>query len=84
MNKHFDFLIVGLGSIGSTHLKYVMNTTNKFAIVDPNLESHKLVEDPMLEASRECYLSIDDIPSGYSFDIAIISNWGPDLSLIHI
>ena len=78
MNKHFDFLIVGLGSIGSTHLKYVMKTTNKFAIVDPNLESHKLVADPMLEASRECYLNIDDIPPGHSFDIAIISNWGPD------
>lgn len=80
MNSHRNpsFILVGLGSIGKTHLKYILGISRSIVVIDPNVEVLRYLEQENL-SSRIMYFSslesyrLEEIP-----EIAVIANWGPD------
>jgi len=69
--------LVGLGSIGLTHLNQLSGYFHEFIIIDKNIEVSKRVEQ-VLGARKFLFASdINEISPGKHITHAVISNWGP-------
>ena len=71
-------LIVGLGSIGKTHLKQILKFAGKIVVVDPNpqtLDYIQAIESPF---PIEYYRDIELVSRDEVIEFAVIANWGPD------
>lgn len=71
-------IIIGLGSIGKTHLKEITNFFEDITIIDTNREVIKYLKALKIPNSLHYFQDINDLPNNFNYDIAIISNWGPD------
>ena len=71
-------LIVGLGSIGKTHLKYILKFAGKIVVVDPKPQTLDYIQAIESPVPMEWYRSIELVPKGELIEFAVISNWGPD------
>ena len=78
-------LIVGLGSIGTTHFSKASNQFNEISVVDTNtqksIEVMKLGKSHNLET--RFYHSIEELPLDAVFDLVVLANWGPDHAMTY-
>lgn len=71
-------LIVGLGSIGKTHLKHILKFAGKIVVVDPKPQTLDYIQAFESPVAMEYYRSIALVPKDELIEFAVISNWGPD------
>ena len=77
MSKN-QIVLVGLGSIGSTHLKHISKLFSDIIIVDRDSGVAKKAEK-ILGSKNYLFLnSVSDIPFSKYLNHAVIANWGPD------
>lgn len=69
--------LVGLGSIGLTHLKQLSTYFNDFIIIDRNIEVSKKIEQVLGKRKFLFASDINEISPGKNISHAVISNWGP-------
>lgn len=70
-------LLVGLGSIGKTHLSYLTKNYRIIHVVDNNQEVFKNLTPEL--AKIKCYTNIEEFLSrSVTPDLVVIANWGPD------
>ena len=69
--------LVGLGSIGLTHLKQLSGYFHDFIIIDKNIEVSKKIEQVLGKRKFLFASDINEISSGNNISHAVISNWGP-------
>ncbi len=77
-NRTSAILIVGLGSIGKSHLSKSLKLTKSILVVDPNPEVKEYIQNLQDNLNIEYYDHINQIPYTHLITLAIISNWGPD------
>ena len=70
-------LLVGLGSIGKTHLSYLTKNYGIIHVIDNDQEVFK---NSIPELSKiKCYTNIKEFLSrSVTPDLVVIANWGPD------
>ncbi len=70
-------LLIGLGSVGRTHLKYLSERFNQVCIIDPN---NNVLEQIEIDSEKFFYFESEKefIQSGKIPNLCVISNWGPD------
>jgi predicted dehydrogenase len=71
-------LIVGLGSIGKTHLKHILRFAGKIVVVDPNPQTIDYIQAIEFPVPIEYHRIIELVPKDDLIEFAVISNWGPD------
>jgi len=73
-----NICLVGLGSIGLTHLGHISNKFNNILIIDKNIEVAEKAEK--LLGSKRFYFTtnLKNINRDFELDYAVIANWGPD------
>ncbi len=71
-------LIVGLGSIGKTHLTHLLKFAGKIVVVDPNPQTLDYIQAIELPIPIEYHSSIGLVSRDDLIEFAVISNWGPD------
>ena len=69
--------LVGLGSIGLTHLKQLSGYFHDFIIIDRNIEVSKRIEQVLGKQKFLFASEINEISPGKNISHAVISNWGP-------
>ena len=69
--------LVGLGSIGLTHLKQLSGYFHDFIIIDKNIEVSKKIEQVLGKRKYLFASEINEISPGKNISHAVISNWGP-------
>lgn len=69
--------LVGLGSIGLTHLKQLSNHFHDFIIIDKNIEASKRIEQVLGKRKFLFTTDINEISPGKHISHGVISNWGP-------
>ena len=76
--KKKKICLIGLGSIGVTHLTHINKLFDNIIIVDFNSEAIGVARKN-LGVKKFTYLSsIREIKDNLEIDFAVISNWGPD------
>jgi predicted dehydrogenase len=71
-------IIIGLGSIGKTHLNEIISIFKDITIIDTDREVVKYLKTLKIQNTLHYFQNIKDLPNNFTYDIAIISNWGPD------
>lgn len=71
-------LIVGLGSIGKTHLIFALKNFGEVYIVDPSEHVMRYIYDHPESDRMKYFAKLEALPIGSSFDLTVIANWGPD------
>ena len=71
-------LIVGLGSIGKTHLKQILKFAGKIVVVDPNPQTLDYIQAIEFPFPIEYYREIELVSRDEVIEFAVIANWGPD------
>jgi predicted dehydrogenase len=73
-----NICLVGLGSIGLTHLEHISNKFNDIVIIDKNIKVAAKAKKVL--GSKRFYFTtgIKDINRNLGLDYAVIANWGPD------
>lgn len=73
-----NICLVGLGSIGLTHLEHISNKFNDILIIDKDIEVVEKAEK--LLGSKKFYFAtnIKNINKELGLNYAVIANWGPD------
>jgi predicted dehydrogenase len=78
LHRSPSFLLVGLGSIGKTHLKYILGNSGNIVVIDPNVDVLRYLELQNLTSSIKYFSSFESYQHEESPEIAVIANWGPD------
>ena len=73
-----QIVLVGLGSIGSTHLKHISKLFRDIIIVDRDPGVSKKAEKILGSQNYQFLNNIDDVPFSKYLNHAVIANWGPD------
>ncbi len=73
-------LLIGMGSIGATHLQKASKIYKKITVVDIDESKRlKVLELGILLGIETTYLeNLNQLDQGSSFDLIVIANWGPD------
>ena len=72
------FIVVGLGSIGKTHLRILNSFGVDVIVVDNNIEVKNFLNSSKEYGSFNFYLDLNHLPNSLDVKFAVISNWGPD------
>lgn len=70
--------LVGLGSIGMTHLKHISKSFEHIIIVDKNKEAILKVGESFKQNKIDFFTEITSLREYKKLNHAVISNWGPD------
>lgn len=78
LHRSLSFVLVGLGSIGKTHLHYILANSGNVVVIDPAANVKKYLEEQNLTSSVDYFSSIENYRPKVSPKIGVIANWGPD------
>jgi predicted dehydrogenase len=73
-----SFVLIGLGSIGKTHLKYILANSCNVVVIDPDPSVMRYLESQNLTSKVESFSSLESYQPKEKPEIAVIANWGPD------
>jgi predicted dehydrogenase len=73
-----EAILVGVGSVGKTHLRHLEHRFNKITLIDPKIEEIKKDLEAQTGIQMEYKQSIYEIRSINQFTLVVIANWGPD------
>jgi predicted dehydrogenase len=73
-----SFILIGLGSIGKTHLKYILANSCKVVVIDPDPSVMGYLESQKLTSRVESFSTLESYQPNKIPEIAVIANWGPD------
>ena len=76
--KKPSFILVGLGSIGKTHLLHILGHSGKVTIIDPNPDVFSYLQEQNLTSRVEYFSNLENYKPAESPEIGIVANWGPD------
>ena len=76
--KLSSILIIGLGSIGKTHLIFALKNFGEIFIVDPSEQVMRYVHNHVESDRMKYFAKLEALPHGDIFDLTVIANWGPD------
>jgi predicted dehydrogenase len=76
--KSSSFILIGLGSIGKTHSKYILRNSRSVIVIDPNMEVLNYLKREDLSTSVVYFSSLESYRDEEIPEIAVIANWGPD------
>jgi hypothetical protein len=73
-----EVILVGVGSVGKTHFKYISQNFEKITLVDPKI--HEIKRDLMLGLGNSITFknTIYEISPVDASTLIVISNWGPN------
>ena len=73
-----SFLLIGLGSIGKTHLRHILGYSGGVSVIDPNSDVFKYLQVQNLTSRVEYFSNFESYKPSESPEIGIVANWGPD------
>jgi predicted dehydrogenase len=73
-----NFLLIGLGSIGKSHLSHILSYSGGVSVIDPNSEVFKYLQVQNLTSRVEYFSNFENYKPSESPEIGIVANWGPD------
>lgn len=73
-----EAILVGVGSIGKTHLRHLTHRFNKITLVDPKIKEIKKDLEIQIEIQIEYKQSIYEVLSINQSTLVVIANWGPN------
>ena len=73
-----SFLLIGLGSIGKTHLRNILGYSGGVSVIDPNPDVFRYLQEQNLTSRVEYYSNFENYKPTENPEIGIVANWGPD------
>jgi predicted dehydrogenase len=73
-----EAILVGVGSVGKTHLQHLTQRFNKITLVDPKIEKIKKDLEKQAGTTLEFKNSIYEISFVNESTLVVIANWGPN------
>lgn len=73
-----NFLLIGLGSIGKTHLRHILSYSGRVSVIDPNPDVFKYLQVQNLTSRVEYFSDFENYKPREIPEIGIVANWGPD------
>ena len=73
-----EAILVGVGSVGKTHLQHLTHRFDKVTLIDPKIEDIKKVFETQIGTHIEFKKSIKEISSVNRSTLVVIANWGPN------
>ena len=71
-------MLIGLGSIGKSHLSHILGYSGGVAVIDPNYDVFKYLQVQNLTSRVEYFSNFENYQPSESPEIGIVANWGPD------
>jgi predicted dehydrogenase len=73
-----EAILVGVGSVGKTHLQHLTYRFKKITLIDPKIEEIKRELETPIGAEIKFKKSIQEISSVTQSTLVVIANWGPN------